>query len=70
MYYKMIIHGYTVQVTLNLNAHKTRTCRKLVCDVHMAYETHAKPCIRKDMRVLAYMHVYCHVHATSTITQT
>ena len=32
----------------------------------VAYETHAKPCIRKDMRVLAYMRVYHHVHEQLT----
>ena len=59
-----------VQVTLILNARKTCTHRKLACDTLVAYETHATPRIRKDMRVLAYMLVYCYVHATSTITCT
>ena len=54
-----------VQVTLNLNACKMCTHRKLVCDMLVAYETHAKPRIRKDMSVLAYTRVYYHVHATS-----
>ena len=35
----------------------------------VAYETHTKPCIPKDMRILTYLRVYCHVHATSTITR-
>ena len=47
-----------VQVTLNLNACKTCTHRKLACDTLVAYEKHAKPCTRKDMRVLAYTRVY------------
>ena len=46
------------------------TCRKLVCDMFVAYVTHAKPCIHKDMPVLAYTRVYRHVHAISTITRT
>ena len=58
----------TVQVTLNLNAHKMCIRRKLTCDMLVAYETHVKPRIRKDTCVLAYIHVYCHVHTTSTIT--
>ena len=34
----------------------------------VAYETHTKPHIRKDMHVLAYTRVYRHVHVTPTIT--
>ena len=43
--------------------------RKIACDMLVVYETHAKPHILKDMRVLAYTHVSCHVHVTSTITR-
>ena len=46
-------NNYTVQVTLNLNARKTCTCRKLAYDTFVVYETHAKPCMHKDMHVLA-----------------
>ena len=69
----LCMYVYTLQVTLNLNAHKTCTCRKLACDTLVAYEIHAKSHIlyvRKDTRVLAYTCVYRHVHATSTITDT
>ena len=61
---------HTVQVTLNLNTRKTCTRRKLTCDTLVAYKTHAKPRIHKDMCVLAYTCVYRHVQATSTITRT
>ena len=57
-------------VRVTLNTCKMCTRRKLMCDTLVAYETHAKPCIRKDMCVLAYTRVYRHLHATSTITHT
>ena len=61
---------FTVQVNHNLNARKMYTCRNLVRDMLVAYETHTKPCIHKDMHVLAYTCVHRHVHTTSTITPT
>ena len=66
------MYNSMVQVTLNLNTSKTYTRRKLACDMLVAYETHAKPHIRKDMCVLAYMcvciamytqHQLLHAHA-------
>ena len=64
---RTIFPVHTVQVTLNLNACKMCTCRKLTCDTLVAYETHAKLHTCKDMCVLAYTCVYRHVHVTSTI---
>ena len=63
-------HISMIQVTLNLNTYKTCTHRKLTSDMLVANKTHTKPHTRKDMDVLAYMCVYRHVHATSTITRT